>query len=35
MREEIADLLAKFANRPKPSAEPQAPAEAEAVEQQL
>ena len=34
MREEIADLLAKFSNRPKPSAEPQAPAEAEPAEQE-
>jgi acetyl-CoA carboxylase carboxyl transferase subunit beta len=34
LREEIADLLAKFANRRKPSAEPQAPVEPEPAEQQ-
>jgi acetyl-CoA carboxylase carboxyl transferase subunit beta len=33
MREEIADLLAKFANRPKPKAEPQAPVEQQPAEE--
>jgi acetyl-CoA carboxylase carboxyl transferase subunit beta len=33
MREEVADLLAKFANRPKPKAEPQVPVEQQPAEE--
>jgi acetyl-CoA carboxylase carboxyl transferase subunit beta len=34
MREEIADLIAKFANRPKPTAEPESPAGLQPIEDQ-